>query len=168
MGHPSTGTFLRSVWASLAGRRQVSVEGFSTLTGLEFAGGKHKAIATMLTDELLDYLFDGHSHVLFDATDTWLGSSRRFAAFVNSFRDKIWKKIRVTKDTESILDLRLELETAYLLLQESRLNLVYEPQMSEKVRAPDFAVTFTTSVTFMLEVTRLRSDLQRLKWIAPR
>jgi len=112
----------------------------------------------LLTDELLEYLFDGHSHVLFHAMGTWLASSRRFAAFVDSFRDKIRKKLRVTKDAESLLDLRLELETAYLLLQESRLSLVYEPQMSEKVRAPDFAVTFTTSVTFMLEVTRLRAD----------
>ena len=112
----------------------------------------------MLTDELIDYLFDGHSHVLFHAMGTWVASSRRFAAFVDSFRDKIRKKLRVTKDPESILDLRLELETAYLLLQEPRLSLVYEPQLSEKVRAPDFAVTFTTSVTFMLEVTRLRAD----------
>jgi hypothetical protein len=117
----------------------------------------------MLTDELLDYLFDGHSHVLSDVIGNWLGSSRRFAAFVDSFRDKIRKKLRVTKDTEGILDLRLELETAYLLLREPRLSLIYEPQMSEKARAPDFAVTFTTSVTFMLEVTRLRPDIVMLE-----
>ena len=114
----------------------------------------------MLTDELLNYLFDGHSHTLIQPMGTWLGSSRRFTAFVDLFRDKIRKKLRVTQDKESLLDLRMELETAYLLLREPRLSVVYEPQMSEKVRAPDFAVTFTTSFTFMLEVTRLRADPQ--------
>jgi len=34
--------------------------------------------------------------------------------------------------------------------------LTYEPQLAEKVRSPDFAVTYTTSLTFTLEVTRLR------------
>jgi hypothetical protein len=48
------------------------------------------------------------------------------------------------------------LETAYLLLQERTLNLTYEPEQSKQVRSPDFAVTFTTSLTFMVEVTRLR------------
>jgi hypothetical protein len=112
----------------------------------------------MLTDELLNYLFDGQSHLLASSMTEWLASSRRFTTFVNTFRDKIRKKIRVTQDQESVLDLRLEFETAYLLLRESRLSLVYEPQLSEKVRAPDFAVSFTTSRTFMVEVTRLRSE----------
>src|SRR6185295_5507867 len=56
-----------------------------------------------------------------------------------------------------LYDLRLELETAYLLLQERTLNLSYEPEQSKQVRSPDFAVTFTTSLTFMVEVTRLRA-----------
>ncbi len=112
----------------------------------------------MLTEELQNYIFDSQSHLLAASMNEWLISSRRFTAFVNAFKDKIRKKIRVTQDSESLLDLRLELETAYLLLQESKLSLVYEPQMSEKVRGPDFAVTFTTSLTFMLEVTRLRTE----------
>lgn len=112
----------------------------------------------MLIDELLNYLFDSQPHLIRDLLATWLADSRRFTSFVNTFRDKIRKKIRVTQDAESIFDLRLELETAYLLLKESRLSLVYEPQMSEKIRAPDFAVTFTTSFTFMVEVTRLRAE----------
>jgi hypothetical protein len=110
----------------------------------------------MFTDELLTYLFDGGSHTLTEPMGAWLGSSRRFAAFVDTFRDKIRKKIRVTQDSETLLDLRLELETAYLLLQEKNLTVVYEPQLAERVRSPDFAVSFTTSMTFMLEVTRLR------------
>jgi hypothetical protein len=76
-------------------------------------------------------------------------------------RDKIRKKLRITPDQESLLDLRLELETAYLLLQERSLSLVYEPQQARQSRCPDFAVTYTTSLTFMVEVTRLRADPQR-------
>jgi hypothetical protein len=115
----------------------------------------------MLIDELLTYLFDGKSHPLATPMETWLASSRRFTAFVTSFRDKIRKKLRVTQDQETLFDLRLELETAYLLLQERTLSLVYEPEQSRQVRSPDFAVTFTTSLSFMVEVTRLRSDQEK-------
>ena len=112
----------------------------------------------MLTDELLNYVFDGQPHLLSQSMATWLASSRRFTAFVANYRDKIRKKLRATQDQESLLDLRLEFETAYLLLQERSLSLVYEPEQCGQVRCPDFAVTFTTSLTFMLEVRRLRAD----------
>ena len=112
----------------------------------------------MLADELLIYVFDGKSHLLAEPMAMWLASSRRFIAFVTTFRDKIRKKVRATQDQESLLDLRLELETAYVLLQERPLSLMYEPQQPGHVRGPDFAVTFTTSLTFMVEVTRLRAD----------
>jgi hypothetical protein len=111
----------------------------------------------MLTDELLRYIFDGHSHPLAQPASFWLASSRRFANFVNTFRDKIRKKLRTIHDPQGILDLQLELETAYLLLQERSLSLLYEPQRSEKLRHPDFAVTYTTSLTFMVEVTRMQT-----------
>src|SRR6266545_4327174 len=111
----------------------------------------------LLINELLAYLFDGQSHILAASMETWLTSSRRFTAFVANARDKIRKKIRVTQDPETLLDLRLELETAYLLLQEQRLSLIYEPPNCGQERCPDFAVTFTTSLTFMVEVTRLRT-----------
>ena len=110
----------------------------------------------MLIDELLIYLFDGQPHPLAAPMATWLASSRRFTAFVNTFHTKIRKKLRSTQDNESLLDLRLELETAYLLLRERSLNVVYEPLPIGQVRGPDFAVTFTTSTLFMVEVTRLR------------
>ena len=106
--------------------------------------------------ELLTYLFDGQPHLLAAQMETWLESSRRFSAFVTTFRDKIRKKLRVTQDPETLQDLRLELETAYLLLQEKTLSVAYEPEQSKQVRSPDFAVTYTTSLTFMVEVTRLR------------
>ena len=111
----------------------------------------------MLIDELQNYLFDGKPHILNESMGTWLKSSRRFTAFVTTFRDKIRKKLRITQDEETLYDLRLELETAYLLLQERSLSVVYEPEQSKQIRNPDFAVTYTTSLTFMLEVTRLRA-----------
>lgn len=113
-------------------------------------------------DELVDYVWGTRPHPLAQSLSTWLASSRRFTTFVTTNRDKIRKKIRVAQDPETILDVRLELETAYLLLQERSLNLVYEPQPSGQSRRPDFAVTYTTSLTFMVEVTRLRTDPQHL------
>ena len=110
----------------------------------------------MLIDELLTYLFDGQPRPLAAPMATWLASSRRFTAFVTTFRSKIRKKLRATQELESLYDLRLELETAYLLLQERSLSLVYEPLPRGQSRCPDFAVTFTTSLVFMVEVTRLR------------
>lgn len=112
----------------------------------------------MLTHDLITYLFDGKPHYLVLPLTEWLDSSRRFTAFVKMFQDKIRKKIRVTHDPETILDLQLELETAHRLLQEKALSVIYEPQLAEKVRSPDFAVAFTSSLTFMLEVTRLRPE----------
>ena len=109
-------------------------------------------------DELLIYLFDGRPHLLAESMTTWLTASRRFTAFVNSHRTKIRKKFRTVQEAESLRDLQLELETAYLLHRERSLNVAYEPQHPELGRSPDFAVTFTTSLTFMVEVTRLRSS----------
>jgi len=114
----------------------------------------------MLIDELRTYIFDGQPHPLDLPMATWLASSRRYAAFVTTFRDKIRKKIRTLQDQESQLDLRLELETAYVLLQDRSLSLAYEPKHPGQARCPDFAVSFTTSLTFMLEVTRLRAEAQ--------
>jgi hypothetical protein len=112
----------------------------------------------MSTDDLLTYLFDGQPHLLFQPMARWLASSRRFATFVATFQDKIRKKLRTTQDQENLLDLQLALETAYLLLQERSLSVVYEPELSKRIRSPDFAVNFTTSLTFMLEVTRVQTD----------
>src|SRR5215210_3923254 len=111
---------------------------------------------TIQAEELISYIFDEKPHSFTEEIGMWLGSSRRFTAFVFTFRDKIRKKLRVTHEKETLYDLRLELETAYLLLQEKTLSLVYEPEQSKQVRSPDFAVTYTTSLTFMVEVTRLR------------
>lgn len=111
----------------------------------------------VIIDELLTFLFDGQDHPLAAPMGAWLASSRRFTNFVTTFRDKIRKKVRITQDRETLFDLQLELETAYLLLREKSFSLIYEPEHSQGGRNPDFAVTFTTSLTFMLEVTRLRT-----------
>jgi hypothetical protein len=117
---------------------------------------------TTQTDDLLTYLFDGGSNLLLQPMGTWLTSSRRFAAFATTFRDKIRKKIRTTQDRKGLLDLQLELETAYLLLQERALSVAYEPEHSKGIRSPDFAVTFTSSLTFMVEATRVQADLKNM------
>ena len=41
------------------------------------------------------------------------------------------------------------------------MSLAYEPQHPELGRSPDFAVSFTTSLVFMVEVTRLRTVQKR-------
>jgi hypothetical protein len=110
------------------------------------------------TDDLLTYLFDGQSNLLIQPMAGWLESSRRFSAFATAYRDKIRKKLRTTQDQKSALDLQLELETAYLLLQERSLSLAYEPEQSKGIRSPDFGVTFATNLTFMVEVTRVQTD----------
>src|SRR5262245_40118481 len=92
-----------------------------------------------LIEDLLIYLFDERPHPLAKAMGTWLASSRRFTNFVDTFRDKIRKKLRTMQDPERLRDLQLELETAYLLLRERTLSLVYEPQLGG-VRFPDFEV----------------------------
>jgi hypothetical protein len=115
----------------------------------------HQSTSPKLIDDLLNYLFDGQSHPLALPMGTWLATSRRFTNFAHTFRDKIRKKLRTMQEPERLQDLRLELETAYLLLRERSLSLVYEPQLGG-VRFPDFEVSFTTSLTFMVEVTRLR------------
>src|SRR5512140_162567 len=111
----------------------------------------------MLIDDLLTTLFDGKPHPLTESMATWLGSSRRFAAFVSANHTKIRKKLRTAQDLESMRDLQLELETAYLLLRERSLSLAYEPQHPSLGRSPDFEVRFTTKLAFMVEVTRLRT-----------
>ena len=111
----------------------------------------------MSQDDLITFLFDDSAHPLVAYVALWLTDSRRFKVFVIAFRTKIRKKLRGARDPESVRDLRLELETAYLLLTEKALSLVYEPPAEAGTRGPDFAVTLTSGTTFMVEVTRLRS-----------
>jgi hypothetical protein len=119
--------------------------------------------------DLIETLFDGQSQDRFaEAPQSdlalsgelrqWMEGSPRFTAFIETYRDKVRKKIRVTRDPESILDLRCELEVAACLLSDRRLEAAYEPYASEKRRGADFAVTYRTNLVFNIEVARIRSE----------
>ena len=112
----------------------------------------------MTTDELQKFLFDGRSHPLSATIAAWLAASRRFRDFAATNHTKIRKKLRTAHVPETLDGLALELETAYLLLRERSLTLQYEPQQDEHARGPDFAVSFTTSCVFMVEVTRMGTN----------
>jgi hypothetical protein len=108
--------------------------------------------------DLIAYLFEGQPHLLSGELMQWMGDSSRFTAFVETYRDKIRKKIRVTRQPESVLDLRSELEVAYCLLTDRRLAVAYEPYASGKRRGPDYAVTYRDNLVFNIEVARIRVE----------
>jgi hypothetical protein len=108
--------------------------------------------------DLNAYLFEGQPHLLSGALMQWMEASSRFTAFVETYRDKIRKKIRINRELESTLDLRGELEVAYCLLSDRRLEVAYEPYASAGRRSPDFAVTYRANLVFNLEVARMRLE----------
>ena len=110
--------------------------------------------------DLMAYIFDGQAagHALAGPLLAWMDGSPRFTAFVETYRDKIRKKVRVTRDAESALDLRGELAVARGLLADRRLALAYEPYASAKRRGPDFSVTYRANLVFNVEVARMRAD----------
>jgi hypothetical protein len=99
-------------------------------------------------DGLLSAIFQAQPHPLESDVSAWLASSRRFSSFVDAHQSKIRKKLRQAQTPETAGDLRLELETAYLLLRDKNLSLEYEPEHRARGRSPDFAVRYTTSMTF--------------------
>jgi hypothetical protein len=108
--------------------------------------------------DLIAYLFEGQPHLLSGELFQWLDASSRFTAFVETYRDKVRKKIRLASEQEKILDLRSELEVAACLLRDRRLDVAYEPYPSTKGRGPDFAVTYRVNTVFNIEVARMRVD----------
>ena len=115
--------------------------------------------------ELIAFLLDGQPNLLSGPLMRWMEASSRFTAFVDTYRDKIRKKIRVIRERESLLDLRGELEVAYCLLNDRRLAVTYEPYASAKRRGPDFAVTYRTNLVFNIEVARIRSEVKGMDGI---
>lgn len=113
----------------------------------------------MKTIDLLDELFDGRPHALRLSFQQWLSSSRRFTAFVEDNHDKIRKKIRLRHAPEEIADLKWELEVAYLLHNDRRFTVNYEAYSRAQPFGPDYRVTYTTSIAFNVEVTRVRSAI---------
>lgn len=108
--------------------------------------------------DLIAYIFEGQRHILSKELLVWMEESSRFTTFVDTYRDKIRKKIRVTREPESALDVRGELEVAYSLLNDRRLAVTYEPYASAKTRGPDFAVTYRDNLLFNVEVARMRME----------
>jgi hypothetical protein len=110
--------------------------------------------------ELLSYIFGDTTDFLTTQFADWALTSRRFRAFALTYRDKIRKKIRGTRDPEGLRDLLFELETAYFLLQERMFSVEYEKFGTGKQRTPDFSVTYRSNIVFNAEVKRLRAASQ--------
>ncbi|HSA99111.1 MAG TPA: hypothetical protein VLE49_00565, partial [Anaerolineales bacterium] len=108
--------------------------------------------------DLIAFLFDGQPHLLSGELTQWLENSSRFTLFVETYRDKIRKKLRLAREPETTLDLRGELEVAYRLLGDRRLEVAYEPYASTQRRGPDFAVTYRANLIFNVEVARMRAE----------
>jgi hypothetical protein len=115
---------------------------------------------TILVDELVQQIFEGHNRSLSAPFKEWLDDSRRFRDFAEAYATKIRKKARLATDTDKLLDLRCELETAYRLLQDKKFDVAYEKQSASGGRAPDFSVMYRTHTPFNVEVTRPRIDDQ--------
>ena len=107
-------------------------------------------------DTLLTELFGGTTHPLARECAAWLKASRRFRAFVETFRDKIRRKASIARDEETRRDLSCELETAFLLLEAKEFAVAYEHYTQIKQRGPDFTVTYKTHTSINVEVKRLR------------
>jgi len=108
--------------------------------------------------DLSEYVFEGQPHLLSGPLQEWMEASSRFTAFVETYRDKVRKKIRLAREPGSALDLRCELQAAYCLLNDRRLAVAYEPYASTGRRSPDFAVTYRANLKFNLEVARIRME----------
>jgi hypothetical protein len=106
--------------------------------------------------DLIAYVFDVQPHLLSGELAQWMDASSRFTDFVETYRDKIRKKVRLSREPEKALDLRGELEIAFCLLNDRRLSVAYEPYTSLKRRGPDFAVTYRANLVFNIEVARIR------------
>jgi hypothetical protein len=110
----------------------------------------------MTDSELLTTIFGSETHPLRLACAGWIESSRPFRSFLDANAGKIRKKARQASDAESLRDLQLEMDAAYHLLADRRVELAYERYLAEKLRGPDFTVTFKGYVVFNVEVRRLR------------
>jgi len=85
-------------------------------------------------------------------------ASWRYTTFVETYRDKIRKKIRLSRQPDRALDLRSELEVPYCLLTDRRLVVAYEPYASAGGRGPDYAVTYRANFVFNIEVARTHAE----------
>lgn len=106
--------------------------------------------------QLLLDLFEDRPNALAIPFEQWVATSKPFMIFAQKYLSKIRKKVRMSRDVEETYNLYCELRTAYLLLQEPKFVITYEPHNKKQGRSADFAVSFRTNTTFHVEVTRLR------------
>ncbi len=125
--------------------------------GLKMNEKRSEPALTKVQSELIAYLFDAGDNPIAAPMISWVTASPRYAAFAEKYKDKIRKKLRVTREAGAVEDLLYELEIPFWLLQERRFEVAYEPFLAGKTRGPDFAVTFRTNFTFNLEVTHRHS-----------
>jgi hypothetical protein len=110
-------------------------------------------------DELVTYVFGDAPSSLALLCTGWMSESRRFRGFVETYRDKLRKKVRTARGEAALLDLEAEVAIAFRLVQEHRFGVTWEPLAAGRGRGPDFAVDFTTRLRFYVEVTRPRLRL---------
>jgi hypothetical protein len=110
----------------------------------------------MPASDLLPYIFTNTRLPLAVQFAHWVDSSPRFRTFVETYRDKIRKKVRGITESEGYSDLQAELAAAYFLVQERRFLVEYEKYGLGKQRGPDFSVTYKTHIRFDVEVARVR------------
>ena len=114
----------------------------------------------VLVNDLLDTLFTRDARELHACCAQWCVASPRFAVFLETYRDKIRKKLRSAADDEGLRDLRAELLAAVCLLSERAFTLEYETYVANKTRGPDFSILYKTHIPFTVEVKRLRGHAQ--------
>ena len=107
-------------------------------------------------DDLLNDIFDGPDSPLYVEFEGWARESRRFRAFAATYRAKIRAKLKNARHEGGLDDLRVELETAALLLGDERFAVEYEKYAALRQRSPDFSVTFKSRTPFNVEVRRIR------------
>ena len=110
----------------------------------------------MTIEELVTYAFGRTPSGLATRCTVWMTESRRFKAFIETYRDKLRKKVRAARDDAALLDVEAEVATAYRLLEDRRFAVTWEPLPAGGGRGPDFAVDLTTRLRFYVEVTRPR------------
>jgi hypothetical protein len=116
--------------------------------------------------QLLHDLFGDQPTPLSKPFADWVTTSKPFLTFAQTYLGKIRKKLRTCQNLEETYNLYCELRTAYLLLQEPKFALTYEPAGKEQGRSSDFAVTFRTQTAFHVEVTRLSLSQQEQQFQA--
>jgi hypothetical protein len=108
------------------------------------------------SSELFEQIFSTAAPLLTPQVAAWQAAAPRLRSFIETYRDKIRKKVRGAQIDGGLDDVLAELAVAAFLLRDRRLTVEFEKLGVGKARAPDLTVTFKTHTPFHVEVTRLR------------